>query len=78
MNVKKYLIKNRFLILGGIALTACAVPYAYKTRGYLAAGGEWLILPVILMGAFLAEIILGDMLQIIHFEKDGDFEWPEK
>lgn len=71
--VKKYLAKNWKLILGGIILTACAVPYAYKTRGYLAAGGEWLILPVLLMAASLAEIILGDMLQLIHFEKDGDF-----
>ena len=33
MNVKKYLIKNRFLILGGIALTACAVPYR-KSRHF--------------------------------------------
>lgn len=71
--MKKYLAKNRHLILAGIALTAFAVSHTYRTRGYFAIGGEWLILPVILMAAYLAKALMQDMLNIIHFE-DGDKE----
>ena len=69
--MKKYLVKNWHLILAGIALTAFAVPHTYKTRGYFAIGGEWLILPVILMMEFLAEIAIQEIFFIAGF-KDGD------
>lgn len=69
--MKKYLAKNWHLILAGIALTAFAVPHTYQTRGYFAIGGEWLILPVILMIAYLAKVFMQDIFDIISFE-DGD------
>ena len=69
--MKKYLAKTWHLILAGIALTAFAVPHTYSTRGYFAIGGEWLILPVILMMEFLAEIAIQEIFFIAGF-KDGD------
>ena len=36
--MKKYLAKNRHLILAGIALTAFAVPHTYEIRKYFAGG----------------------------------------
>lgn len=71
--MKKYLAKNWHLILTGIVLTAFAVPHTYKARGYFAIGGEWLILPVILMVVYIAKVFMQDMFNIIHFE-DGDEE----
>ena len=71
--MKKYLAKNWHLILPGIVLTAFAVPHTYKTRGYFAIGGEWLILPVILMIAYMVKVFTQDIFKIIYFE-DGDEE----
>lgn len=71
--MKKYLTKNWRLILAGIVLTAFAVPHTYKTRGYFAIGGEWLILPVILMIAYMVKVFTQDIFKIIYFE-DGDEE----
>lgn len=71
--MKKYLAKNWCLILAGVALTAFAVPYTYETRGYFAVGGEWLILPVILMFDYLVRAVMEDVFGIINFE-DSDEE----
>ena len=71
--MKKYLVKNWHLILAGIALTAFAVPHTYKARGCFAIGGEWLILPVILMIAYMVKVFTQDIFNIIYFE-DGDEE----
>lgn len=46
---------------------------AYKTRGYFAIGGEWLILPAILMTAYMVKVFTQDIFKIIYFE-DGDEE----
>lgn len=69
--MKRYLAKNWYLILAGIVLTAFAVPHVYETRGYFAVGGEWLVLPVILMAAYFAKVFMQDILNIFYFE-DGD------
>ena len=71
--MKKYLTKNWRLILAGIVLTAFAVPHTYKTRGYFAIGGEWLILPVILLIDYMVREVVQDVFGIIIF-KGGDEE----
>ncbi len=71
--MKKYLAKNRHLILAGIALTAFAVPHTYEIRKYFAVGGEWLILPVILLVDYLVREVMQNVFDIIIF-KDGDEE----
>lgn len=43
-----YLRKNCCWIIIGVLLTAKAVQYAYEVRGYMAYGGEWMVLPFIL------------------------------
>lgn len=72
--IGKYLEKNRGLVLAGAVLTAAAVPCAYQARGYWAVGGEWLILPVILAAAAVAEIVLQDMPVVVNFNtgREGD------
>lgn len=55
--VKEYLLKNWFWIVIGIVFTKFAIRAAYIERGYLAYGGEWLVLPLLLMSAVLARDI---------------------
>lgn len=55
--VKEYLLKNWFWIAVGIVFTKLAIKAAYIERGYLAYGGEWLVLPLLLMAAGLARDI---------------------
>ena len=69
--MKKYLAKNWHLIFTGIALTAFAVPHTYSIRGYFAIGGEWLILPVMLMMDSLVKIAMQEIFLIAGM-KDGD------
>ena len=71
--MKKYLTKNWRLILAGIVLTAFALPHTYSIRGYFAIGGEWLILPVILMFDYLVRAVMKDIFDTLNFE-DGDEE----
>ncbi len=69
--MKKYLAKNWRLILAGTLLTAFAAAHTYEARGYFAVGGEWLVLPVILMFDCLVRAVMQDVFDIINFE-DGD------
>lgn len=41
----KWIIKNWLILAAGIILTALAVRYAYRERGYIAVGSEWTVLP---------------------------------
>ena len=45
-------------IIIGLALTPIAVQSAYTARGYFAVGGEWLVLPLCLVGATLLNGII--------------------
>ncbi len=47
--MKAWLIKNWILLSSGLLLTAKFVKVAYEERGYVAFGGEWLILPIMLL-----------------------------
>lgn len=47
--VKRYVSRNWMWMVIGLVLTEVFVKAAYAERGYLAYGGEWLTLPLILM-----------------------------
>ena len=49
IGVMKWLKKNMLIIALGLILTAIAMKRAYIERGYLSYGGEYLILPLLLM-----------------------------
>lgn len=70
--VKRYISRNWLWIVVGLILTEVEVKSAYETRGYLAYGGEWMIMPLILM---LAEEIRG-IGNVIGFllGKESDYE----
>lgn len=56
--MKSWLIKNWILLSSGLLLTAKFVEVAYEERGYVAFGGEWLVLPImILLKIFIRDFI---------------------
>lgn len=69
--IKRYISRNWLWIVIGLILTEVAVKSAYTARGYLAYGGEWLILPLILM---LAEAVrsASNVIRFL-FGKEGDY-----
>ena len=68
-SIKRYIYpgkrKNRDTVL-----TEVAVKSAYATRGYLAYGGEWLTLPLMLMLAEVARSV-GDVIRFLFGKEDG-------
>lgn len=69
---RKYLRKNWRWICLGIALTPPAVQCAYAERGYAAFGGEWLVLPVILLGAEMAKAVRGVFQVMLNNMEDAE------
>lgn len=47
--MEKYIVQNWIWLMSGLILTRKAVEFAYAERGYVAFGGEWLVLPVMMM-----------------------------
>lgn len=70
--VKRFIYREWIWITLGIILTRFAVEYAFQERGYLAYGGEWLVLPVLLMTVNMARNIAGTVVVIFGGEEDAD------
>lgn len=73
--IKRYISKKWFLIVVGLVLTEVFVRTAYAERGYVAYGGEWLTLPIILIGSE----VLGGFIESLKclFGTEDDYE-PER
>lgn len=70
--IKRYISRNGIWIVTGLILTEVFVNVAYAKRGYLAYGGEWLTLPLILM---IVETVrnIEDMVKNL-FGTEDDYE----
>ena len=53
-----------------MVLTKYSVEYAYQERGYWAVGGEYLVLPVLLMGAYLIETVIKEIRATFIFDDE--------
>ena len=69
---KRFIYREWIWITLGIILTRFAVEYAYQERGYMAYGGEWLVLPVLLLTVNMARNIAGTVMMIVGGEEDAD------
>ncbi len=67
--LEKYIVRNWIWLVAGLILTRKAVEFAYAERGYVTFGGEWLVLPVILMVVHMVR-----NLRRTLFVKNGFFE----
>lgn len=71
-SIKRYISRNWFWIIVGLVLTEVAVKEAYAERGYVAYGGEWLTLPLVLMLVETARKV-ADALRYL-FEMEESYE----
>lgn len=67
--LRRYVQKNWYWIVVGVFLTNKAVEYAFRQRGYVALGGEWLILPVLLLTVQLVREVTIGVKEVIEMEK---------
>lgn len=62
--VKRYISRNWLWIIAGLILTEIFIKMAYAERGYVAYGGEWLTLPLVLMLAEVSRCV-GDVVRYL-------------
>lgn len=67
---KRYISRNWLWIIAGLILTEVFVKMAYEERGYVAYGGEWLTLPLVLMLAEVSRCV-GDVVRYLFGAEDG-------
>ncbi len=70
--LKRYISRNWFLIVVGLILTEIFVRMAYAERGYAAFGGEWLTLPIILLGSEVVKEFIASVR--VLFGREDDYE----
>lgn len=58
----KIILKNWLLLTVGLVLTAICVRVAYEERGYIAVGGEWLIIPLLVTTKATVKSMVEDIL----------------
>ena len=58
----KIILKNWLLLTVGLILTAVCVRVAYQERGYIAVGGEWLVIPLLVTVKAVAKSVTKDIL----------------
>lgn len=58
----KIMLKNWLLLTVGLILTAVCVSVAYQERGYIAVGGEWLVIPLLVTVKAVVKSVAEDIL----------------
>jgi hypothetical protein len=61
----KIILKNWLLLTVGLMLTAVCVRLAYQERGYIAFGGEWLIIPLLFIVKGIIKSTIMSMMEDI-------------
>lgn len=70
--MEKFIIRNWIWLVIGIVLTRKAVEFAYAERGYVAFGGEWLVLPVVLGLARFVRAFRRNLPRLIELFKEEE------
>ena len=63
---KRFIMHYWLSISLGMIATPFAIQYAYQDRGRLAFGGEYLVLPAMVMGAYLLRQVVPAILEMIY------------
>lgn len=70
--LERFIIRNWFWIALGCVLQRKAIEMAFLERGYRAVGGEWLVLPVVLMAVELGRNIFWSIIEVMQMEDEDD------
>ena len=66
----RYISRNLLWVIAGLVLTVIFVRMAYSERGYVAYGGEWLTLPLVLMLEEVSKCV-SDAVRYLFGTEDG-------
>lgn len=69
MKVWRFIVKNWFWISLGCVLQRKAIEFAYLDRGCNEVGGEWLVLPVVLMAVTIVRGIFQSIADVTKAEE---------
>lgn len=70
--LERFIIRNWFWIALGCVLQRKAIEMAFLERGYRAVGGEWLVLPLVLMAVELGRCIFWSVVEVMQMEDEND------
>ena len=70
--MEKYIVQNWIWLMTGLILTRKAIEFAYAERGYVAFGGEWLVLPVMMMLVHMVRDVRSSIFATFGEEVDAD------
>lgn len=70
--IKRCIVRNWFWITVGLVLTRFAVEKCYEQRGGFFIGGEWFILPLILMTKYLIPAFVSEIVNVFVEEDAGE------
>lgn len=58
-------MKKKNIAIAGALLTVVLVAYAYADRLYFAIGGEWLVIPLMLLGYEIVRSIKNELKRLL-------------
>lgn len=67
---KQCILHYSIAIFLGVILTIKAIYIAYDQRGYLAVGGEYLILPIIILSVYMGKRLFFEFIRLMSDSKD--------
>ncbi len=70
--MEKYIVRNWIWLVAGLILTRKAIEFAYAERGYVAFGGEWLVLPVMMLLVHMARDIRRNLYATDELREEVD------
>lgn len=68
--IAEWFSKNWIWLVVGFLAQGFAIRYAYLERGYKAFGGEYLVMPLVLILVVFAEQVIRDVKRIIGGEDE--------
>ena len=69
--MEKYIVRNWIWLVTGLILTRKAVEFAYAERGCVAFGGEWLVLPGMMMLVHIVRDVRSSLFATFGEEVDA-------
>lgn len=72
--LEQYISRNWLWIIVDLVLTVISVRLAYAERGYVAYGGEYLTLPLVLMEVEVVQKVVSEARYLLGMEDDNGLD----
>lgn len=72
--IEQYISRNWLWIITGLVLTVVSVRLAYAERGYIAYGGEYFTLPLVLMAVEGVQKVVSAVRYLLGTEDENELD----